>query len=398
MSHNNGTAVASRIFVLCTPRSGSTLLRYILDAHPKICCPPELALGPLAEQLYWAVFYSVAQPQASTDDERRLIAIAEVRRVIDDLMCRYARLKKKEFWSEKTPKNLPHAKRLNEVFPDAAYICLYRNCMDMVYSSIESSRYGKMDELWDYRQIYQAWIDQTSELLKFEREHPSRCFRIKYEALVLDPPGVLRRLFDFLGVEWEEKLIDQVFTAQHDIGRGDPKVNFSNKIYQNAIGKGSSIKRESVPPLLLEKINFLLQELNYPIVGPNWNYSRSPYLRAAISGDNSRQLAQVAEVFTTYIPRRLHQQEQSLSDLNGTLKIVVKGDDGGIWKVAFDEKPARIIAEDGSADCTISVVSGDLLKIANGELNAGECFLQARLRVAGDELLAYKLGHILFGA
>jgi protein-tyrosine sulfotransferase len=398
VSHNNGTAAAAKIFVLCTPRSGSTLLRYILDAHSKICCPPELSLGPLAEQLYWAVFYSVAQAQTSMDDERHPIAIAEVRRVIDDLMCSYASLKQKEFWCEKTPKNLQHAQRLNEAFPDAAYICLYRNCLDMVYSSIEGSRYGKMDELWDYRQIYQAWIEQTGELLKFEREYPSRCFRIKYEALVLDPPGVLRKLFDFLGVEWEAQLIDQVFTAQHDIGRGDPKVNFSNRIYQNAIGKGSSIKRESVPPPLLEKINLLLQELDYPIVGPNWNHTRSPYLPTAISGDNSGQLAEVAEIFTAYIPRRLHQYEQTLSDLNGTLKIVVKGDDGGIWKVTLDEKPARVIDEDGSADCTITVVSGDLLKIANGELNAGECFLQARLRVAGDELLAYKLGHILFGA
>ena len=398
MSHNNGSGAAAKIFVLCTPRSGSTLLRYILDAHPKICCPPELGLGPLAEHLYWAIFYSVAQAQTSTEDERHPIAIAGVRRVIDDLMCDYARLKQKEFWAEKTPKNLQHAKRLNEVFPDAAYICLYRNCMDMVYSSIEGSRYGKMDELWDYRQIYQAWIEQTSEMLKFEREQPSKCFRVKYETLVLDPPGVLKKLFEFLGVEWGERLIDHVFTSQHDIGRGDPKVNFSNRIYQNAIGKGSSIKRESVPPLLLEKINLLLEELQYPIVGPDWDHIPSPYLPAAISGAKSEQLAEVAEIFSAHIPRRLHQHEQMLGDLNGTLKIVVKGDDGGVWKVALDEKPARVVAEDGSADCTITVVSGDLLKIANGELNAGECFLQARLRVAGDELLAYRLGHILFGA
>ncbi|MCA1568243.1 MAG: sulfotransferase [Acidobacteria bacterium] len=48
------------MFVLCTPRSGSSMMRYILDAHPRICCHAELSLGPHADQLYWAVSYSVA--------------------------------------------------------------------------------------------------------------------------------------------------------------------------------------------------------------------------------------------------------------------------------------------------------------------------------------------------
>ena len=397
VSNNKGHAAASKIVGLCTPRSGSSLLRYILDAHPQICCPAQLSLGSLAEYLYWAVFYSVAQVQTSIEDERHPIAIAEVRRVIDDLMCSYARLKRKEIWCEKTPNNLQYLKRLNQAFPDAAYICLYRNCMDVVYSIIQGSRYGENDKLQDYRLIYQAWIEQTSEMLKFEHEHSSRCFRIKYEALVLDVPGVLRELFDFLGLEWEEKLIEQIFKAPHDAGPGDPKVTFSNRIYQNAIGKGSSLKRESIPPPLLEKINLLLQDLNYPIVGPDWNHTSSPYRPAAISDDNSAQLAEVAEIFTAYVPRRLYEHEQILHDLKGTVKIVVNGDCGGIWKVSLDEKPARVIAADGNADCTITVASGDLLKIANGELNIAESSLKGQLRVAGDKLLAARLGHILFG-
>jgi putative sterol carrier protein len=357
-----------------------------------------LALGPLADQLYRAVFYSVAQARAALEDERHRIAVAEVRRVLDDLMCFYARLKQKEFWCEKTPKNLQHVKMLDEAFPDAFYICLYRNCMDMVHSSIEGSRFGKMDELWDYARIYETWIEQTGEILKFEREHPARCFGVKYEALVLDPAPVLGDLFAFLGMEWDEKLIDQIFAAPHDVGPGDPKVAFSNRIYQNAIGKGSSIKRDSVPQPLLEKINALLRELDYPVVGPNWEHAPSPYLPAGVSAGDGGQLARISEVFTAYIPRRLGKHEEKLRGLNGTLKIVVKGDDGGVWKVDLNGEPARVKAEDGSADCTITVFSGDLLKIANGELNAGECFLQAKLRVSGDELLAFKLGQILFGA
>jgi len=398
VSLNDMKAPAAKVFVLCTARSGSSLLRYIVDTHPRMCCPPELRVGQLADQLYWSVLYSVAQAQTPLEDERHRIAVAEVRRVLDDLMCSYARLKQKEFWCEKTPRNLPYANLLNEAFPDAYFICLYRNCLDMVHSCIEGNRFGKMGELWDYARIYETWIEQTSAILKFEREHSSRCFRITYEGLVLDSSRVLSELFAFLGLEWDEKLIEQIFSVPHDVGAGDPKVAFSSRIYQHSIGKGSAIKLETVPRPLLEKINALLGELDYPIVGPGWNDAPSPYLPTAVAAANGGQLSHIDEVFTAYFPDRLGKHEEAVSRLNGILKFVVKGDDGGVWQLDFNEKPARVFAADGTADCTIMVTSEDLLKIANRELNAGECFLQAKLRVAGDELLAYKLGQILFGA
>ncbi|HEX2271744.1 MAG TPA: SCP2 sterol-binding domain-containing protein, partial [Pyrinomonadaceae bacterium] len=205
-------------------------------------------------------------------------------------------------------------------------------------------------------------------------------------------------LFGFLGLEWDEKLIDQVFAVPHDVGAGDPKVPFSSRIYQHSIGKGAAIKLETVPRPLLTKINELLRELDYPEIGPNWNNEPSPYLPAGISTGSAGHLSHVNQVFTDYFPHRLDKHEETLSHLNGILKIVVKGEDSGVWKLDLNQKPARVSAEDGGADCTITVASSDLLKIANRELNAGECFLQAKLRVAGDELLAYKLGQILFGA
>src|SRR5580692_4286505 len=39
------------VFVLCAGRSGSTLLRFLLDAHPDLACPPETRLPWLARQL-----------------------------------------------------------------------------------------------------------------------------------------------------------------------------------------------------------------------------------------------------------------------------------------------------------------------------------------------------------
>ena len=47
----SGRAGDDPVFVLCAGRSGSTLLRFLLDAHPDLACPPETRLPWLARQL-----------------------------------------------------------------------------------------------------------------------------------------------------------------------------------------------------------------------------------------------------------------------------------------------------------------------------------------------------------
>ena len=59
MTSQTGDALANAVaawrpdpvFVLCMGRSGSTLLRFLLDAHPDLACPPETNLPSLCAQL-----------------------------------------------------------------------------------------------------------------------------------------------------------------------------------------------------------------------------------------------------------------------------------------------------------------------------------------------------------
>lgn len=65
------------IFVLCYARSGSTLLRYILDTHPEIVAPPELHLLTAARQLAWVFQHTAQVPSAegSEADSGRKISV-----------------------------------------------------------------------------------------------------------------------------------------------------------------------------------------------------------------------------------------------------------------------------------------------------------------------------------
>jgi putative sterol carrier protein len=78
------------------------------------------------------------------------------------------------------------------------------------------------------------------------------------------------------------------------------------------------------------------------------------------------------------------------------VKFLVKGSGGGAWTLNFAQQPVSIEPMNQEADCTITIRSEDLIKLATGELNVGECYLQAKLRVTGNEAIAVSLGRALF--
>jgi protein-tyrosine sulfotransferase len=73
------------IFILSDFRSGSTLLRYVVDAHPRLCCPAELRLAYLCQRAL-----QVASLLTTGDDVESLRggsdAIDCVRRIVEELM------------------------------------------------------------------------------------------------------------------------------------------------------------------------------------------------------------------------------------------------------------------------------------------------------------------------
>jgi len=399
-------ASAPPVFVLSHERSGSTLLRYIIDTHPQVCSPAHLHLGQLCRSLYTSLFYSLGQTMEVSDEamRERLVA-AETRRIVDELMGRYTNAKGKQTWCEKTTENLQYLRILHDVFPDAWYICLYRNCMDVVHSSIECSRWGFMPELAPYVQkrpdnivaaMVESWIEKTNILLEFEQAHAKQCFRIKYETLVAEPSQTLSAMFVALGLEWEEELLNAVFSTPHDQGSGDQKILFTKKVNTDSIGRGSTITRENIPAELLVQMNSLLAQLEYPPVGEDWDNAPSPYVPQRNANEEAPKVSSVAEVFSNYIPRLFENGTAAPPGVDGKCKFSVS-DGGGPWILTLHESQVLAEAGDGDADCTVRISAADLLDLVNGRLNAVAAFDQGRIQIMGDYELANKVGRLLFG-
>lgn len=379
------------VFVLGVARSGSTLLRLILDTHDAIACPGELSLGRLAEQLFHAAYYSLGQLSRDGEEARVAAAIAFVRSTIARLMQEYAAVKGKRVWAEKTPDNVTYAPRLAQVFPDARFVCLYRHPADHIRSGIESARFGKLNaDLWDHDRGCEHYVQQTRKLLDFEAANREKCFRLAYEDLVSHPEQVLPEMFRFIGVDWDPGLIARVFTTPHDDGPGDPKALLAARIYQTSMGRG----REALPILasiaarLQNEIAQLTIELGYRAIDTPASHVE-PRPRAAGSMPPP---ASVAELFESYFPAKL----RSGTQLTGSIEFRVKGAGGGNWTLDLNAAPPVIRPGSGQADCTITIRADDVLKLVAGEVDAGECYLNARLKVSGDEAMALSLGRLLF--
>lgn len=259
------------IFILSNPRAGSTLLRYLLDAHPDISSPAELQLGMVCRVLL-GLLESTQGPVDTRREVRtsRANRFAEVAGIINKVMEEHCRNKDKLRWCEKSPHNIDHLDVLNCVFPDSQCICLHRHGLDAVKSWVESGLSGApapsesgASTTGALTAAVQGWCRRTERLLAFETTFQSRCLRVRYEDLVTAPTDILARIASFLEIRAVPNLHHLAFSLPHDMGPGDPKINWTSAVETSQIGQGRQLHLEDVPPRLRNRLTGLLETLGY---------------------------------------------------------------------------------------------------------------------------------------
>jgi len=281
-------SVPAPVLVLCNARSGSTLLRYLLDTHPDIAAPPESHLGALCAGIrQFAIDLPGAEPAAPgpRPSTGRPDIVASGASLVDGAMREYATSRGKSVWCDKSVATLDHLTAVSEVLPHARYLCLHRHAMDMIASGLEASKWGyarfgfktyiraRPDSA--PAALAQYWIDRTTRMLEFERSGRIPVHRIRYEDLVTDPHRMLTGILRFLELPHEPDLVGRIVAealrTRHDPGTGDYKIDFSSEVTTSSIGSG-----RAVPVMLLERrqrrdMNELLRALGYEPVGDDWN-------------------------------------------------------------------------------------------------------------------------------
>jgi hypothetical protein len=205
------------------PRSGTTLLRKLLDRHPQICAGAETKLFvPAAFNLAWlAEAYAI--PPGELEAMRQ--AASSQGGFIDAFAGRARADAGKARWAEKTPQNIRHLDWILDRFPGASVIHVIRDGRDVVCSMREHPDWRWLEGAWQKVLVprplawyAQRWMEDTAAGMA--RRQDGRYVEVRYEDLVSDPTVALRSICASLGVAADEAWLEEVGGTARGEGRG----------------------------------------------------------------------------------------------------------------------------------------------------------------------------------
>jgi hypothetical protein len=224
--------------VVGVARSGTTLLRLMLDAHPRLAIPPETHFIPkLAKALEsLPAASSASRPGADKGGDAHEVAFElitthrrwpdfgldadELRERFDridpltagDAMRAfyglYAEHQGKPRWGDKSPSYVRRMRRVASVLPEAHFVHLVRDGRDTALSQVEVD-FGP-DTV---AEAAQQWADGIAKAHR-QAKRVGHYMELRYEDLVADPESGLRRVCEFIDLEWDPAMLDYHRSAE----------------------------------------------------------------------------------------------------------------------------------------------------------------------------------------
>jgi hypothetical protein len=235
------------VFLVGCHRSGTTLLRYLLDSHENLACPPEskFIAGVQALFDYPQALTGLLTLGFSVDDIYR-----ELRKLIEGFLGGYARREGKLRWVDKTPNYYRLLDFIDDVFErQPLYVFIVRHPLDCI-DSLNQYFYYASDRGHDPEAKRAAeqygvglygwakyWIEVNERLYLFSRLNPNRCYLFRYEDLIENAQDAMSSLLAFLGETLPEDLIETALKKKHTAGYEDHKISYTQAIRSDRVGK-----------------------------------------------------------------------------------------------------------------------------------------------------------------
>lgn len=271
-------------FFISSGRCGNTLLRTVLCGHSKISIPPESFVLPKMVRKYqtlnflewddlikivvgeieeldrfytWEINLSgVYQQLLDLDENERSLA-----KIIDIIYCHHAEQKFPGFkiWGDKTPSNTLNLGWIDRIFRNAKYIHIIRDGRDVVSSYLKMGRYTSVEEAcWRWNKT----IDLATAFGKSKSQ--SGFMEIRYEKFVTDTENEIRRVCEFLCLEFEKNMLNTLKVVKQ---LGDTHLpHFSNvqkEINRESIGKWRENLSEPQKEIVEKLLSPNLKRLGY---------------------------------------------------------------------------------------------------------------------------------------
>jgi hypothetical protein len=195
------------VFLLSPVRSGSTLLRAILNAHPDLHAPHELHVRRLRVQFDTALAAKAMDALGHNQ--------ADLEHLLwDRVLHRELVRSGKRYIVDKTPANAFAHQRIATCWPDARFVFLLRHPASIATSWHEASP--------DKRTPEEAALDALRYMKAVQKARSALPgLTVRYEDLSAEPERVTREICAFLGLEWDPGMLSYGEQRVLEKGLGD---------------------------------------------------------------------------------------------------------------------------------------------------------------------------------
>jgi hypothetical protein len=271
-------------FIIGSGRSGTTLLRAILQTHPEVHIPPETyVLGRVIKnykrysRLPWRVLLIIILAEFEYHPEFGTFGISlrklyhklkaclpeeqNLAHVLNSIYMFHANTVTPSAarWGDKTPMNTFYLDRILSVFPNALFIHMIRDGRDVVKSMLEAGRYKTIHE------AAARWIRSVQIARDFGKKYQGNYYEIKYEDLVKAPKDKIQVICNFLGLEFVGSMLrhHENQSTLTDIDKYSHLSNVKAPISTASVGKWRKYFNTRKIEELYDRMGPMLESLDY---------------------------------------------------------------------------------------------------------------------------------------
>ncbi|MEG4056083.1 MULTISPECIES: sulfotransferase [unclassified Microcoleus] len=264
-----------RIFLVGSPRSGTTMLQSLLAAHPEVISFPESKFfhyllykkfaGKLPGRMEAFFKDEISRPELLQDfDDSQTVAtkVSWFVGVLDGLAAE----QNKSIWLEKTPEHIYFIEDIQRLLPDAKFIHILRNSMDTIASLHEATRnsHDLWGPGWDLNHCIHRW--KEAMLISHKYAKNSNHILVKYEEILDNKVKKLEEICDFMKIEYDDRMLEFYQEKAANLSLNLPwHQGIEREVKSNKVHKYHKIFKSNEIRYILDKIQRVKGEIAWKL-------------------------------------------------------------------------------------------------------------------------------------
>jgi tetratricopeptide (TPR) repeat protein len=248
------------IFLVGFPRSGTTLLDTILRSHKSIDVIEE---KPIVDKLIENLKLETENNLLNLENLNKK-SYTKIKELYLKTRGEYAKSNNEKIYIDKLPLNFIYIGEIIRLFPKAKFIFALRNPYDVILSCF-MQQFTPNDSMMNFINLKDSanFYDISMKLYKMYFElFKSNIYEIKYEDVIQNFDDTIKKLLNFLNLEWEDEVKKFYKTARERGIISTPSYNQINKpLYQKSIHRWRNYEKNFAE--IDTDLNFWKNEFKY---------------------------------------------------------------------------------------------------------------------------------------